>query len=90
MTSMIERVARAIMDDDGSPCISKLKFKLCKEPDGCICRSLARSAIEAMREPTEEMVRMGMTALPNSTPGRHQKTGWVWDAMIDAALKEQP
>lgn len=89
MTSMIERVARAI-----DPCA----WDVMTHDDGCPdCRAAreqargrARAAIEAMREPTEEMVRMGMTALPNSTPGRHQKTGWVWDAMIDAALKEQP
>lgn len=81
MTSMIERWAEAMR---------ARRRELIAQPLDRIWPELMKAALIAMREPTEEMVRMGMTALPNSTPGRHQKTGWVYNAMIDAALKEQP
>jgi hypothetical protein len=41
---------------------------------------LARAAIVAMREPTEEMLAEG--------PGEPYMDPWVWGKMIDAALRE--
>lgn len=46
-------------------------------------RRLARAAIEAFREPTDEMV--SMLAAQMVLPGKARD---AWRAMIDAALKE--
>lgn len=95
MTDMIETVARAIQNDDGSPCISTMRLGLCKQADGCVCRSLARAALLALREPTGEMRASGRDAIQPyvgrglSRPVQHQ---WqiadeTWEAMINAALE---
>jgi len=84
MSEMVERVARAIKLDDGSPCISRDKGrnKLCAHSDGCICRSLARAAIAAMREPTSAMREAAQTDEISATQA------WLaWEAMIDEALR---
>lgn len=64
---MIERVGRAICTYT-PPCYK--------------CRYKAKAAIEAMREPTEEMIEAG----------RHEDGEYtakvIYCAMIDAALKE--
>ncbi len=71
MNEMVERVARAIQQLEG--CY-----------DGCNhCKKGAIAAIKAMREPTEEMIALGM---------QHGieigSSEMVWYAMIDAALKD--
>lgn len=69
--NMVEKVARALED----------------LPEHAGPYEWARTAIEAMRVPTEEMVKAGDAADPD---------GWEcapaishWNAMIDAALKEE-
>lgn len=92
--SMVERVARAIRavmrrEDDTEPTVET---------------RYARAAIEAMREPTEEMIEDGCRAIYGPTwdgpldkmPGPEMKDVWrkyprlSFPAMIDAALKEKP
>ena len=53
------------------------------------CAGQARAAIEAMREPTEEMLTAGGYKFESCTsdPGERCHTGiHVWHGMIDAAL----
>jgi len=45
---------------------------------------MARAAIEAMREPTEAMLDAGVNFRE-----RNARTEQIWQAMIDAALKEK-
>jgi hypothetical protein len=78
VSTKIEEVARAIMEDSGGgrdrPDFNWRYYE-----------SAARAAIEAMREPTEAMRREcdGWNASPNDMEG-------CYSAMIDAALKEEP
>ncbi len=71
---MIERVARAIYAD---------------LPIGhAEARACARAAIEAMREPTPEMVKAGLLAScldPNDQTNQDTQP-LVWQAMLSAAL----
>jgi len=73
--SMIERVARAIQDR-----CRERGFNVCPAP---LVHHIAAAAIEAMREPTEEMV----DACDINIPTEGMIYG-VWRDMIDAALKE--
>ena len=77
MTTMIERVARAICDATG-------EFSWDEEDE--ITRSEFRNeaiaAIEAMREPTEAMIEAGHWHSGSDA-------GPCFTAMIDAALKEE-
>jgi|AmaraimetFIIA100_FD_contig_41_5707065_length_408_multi_3_in_0_out_0_1 hypothetical protein len=68
MTTMIERVARAIAKSQGV------------EDTWRGYMAETRAAIAAMREPTEAMAHAG-----DQHAGRD-----AWQAMIDAALKEEP
>ena len=70
MNEMVERVARALHAMHGT----KSPFK----PYADLYRDQARTAIEAMREPTDEMLE----ALNNCGGD----TDAIWTAMIDAAL----
>jgi hypothetical protein len=79
MPGMVERVARAICCPIGcvagprrGPCVSKTALPS------------ARAAIEAMREPTPEMVEAAYEAF--TFPETDLERGYT--AMIDAALKE--
>ncbi len=90
MSEMIERVARAILAR------TLRRDSYVHDPqvgDRCVCsRCVARAAILAMREPTYEMIAIG-----KGTPCGHS---WgsagefvmdpetIYEAMIDAALKE--
>jgi hypothetical protein len=85
MSEMIERVARAINDarydykSDASwvPLLDDL--------------TVARAAIEAMREPTKAMIRetYGLHEFDNDDMGVSKKDAAKnWKMMIDAALKE--
>lgn len=89
--NMIEKVARAIhaadqggddeswdeLEDDCGydPVLGKLA-----------CFRLARAAIEAMREPTAEMVQAWHAEKPKDEWPEWRRN---WTATIDAALKEQ-
>ncbi len=79
MSEMIERVAEAIRKIELSqPGAGGLKGSL--HLAGYASREIARAAIEAMREPTEEMVAkvVGLDGVVTSRS--------AWRAMIDAAL----
>lgn len=82
---MVERVARAIYErnskrtnyvwpDDVYPAIRNR------------CLRDARAAIEAMREPTEEMVNAGAVAEGDTNLEAQARS--LWEAMIDAILKD--
>ncbi len=87
MTDMVERVARAMFYDTNRD-YPAYSFHAADETTQATYISNARAAIEAMREPTEDMEIAGDT-----------ETGWdkhemphparnSWQAMIDAALNE--
>ncbi|KAA3518871.1 hypothetical protein DXT89_26745 [Agrobacterium vitis] len=88
---MIERVARALYDaspyrdNEGSYDEQSPMYK-------SFCLALASAAIEAMREPTEAMVKKGVEfSLSSTLSGNYRWQNYVADkhrAMIDAALKE--
>ena len=69
MSSMIERVAKALQQEMGTASFD--------EPPSSF--ALARAAIAAMREPTEEMIVAWIRA-PGAIKGG-------WQGMIDAALE---
>lgn len=73
MSEMIERVAIALTES--------LPKSLIVEDD---LRSAARAVIEAMREPTAEIISAGSDYMP----GAGYAEG-AWRAMIDAASKEK-
>lgn len=78
MSEMVERVARAI-----EPYAWGNKgFNIRRE----VSMDLARSAIEAMRKPTEEMYQAAWNAEVSCS---YTESAHAWDAMIDAALKTQ-
>jgi hypothetical protein len=84
MSEMIERVARAIYEDAWG-------IEWPPEPAGEAdeYRRGARAAIEAMREPTEAMLSAAGTRRPRGDEVMGPDHPWaLWDAMIDAALKE--
>lgn len=89
MSEMVERVAKAIFDRG-----SVLQKPWEEADDGHreFYRSLARAAIEAMREPTEAMVDVVAPSLflPGvTTPKSERRTASsIFTGMIDAALKE--
>jgi len=84
--TMIERVARAIYEDISAGA---------DDMESCIIA--ARAAIEAMREPTDSMVKAGIKrevgweygerGCPDDGP--HVSSHASYTAMIDAALAEQ-
>jgi hypothetical protein len=68
---MIERVAKAI---SGAPFPSKESLRK------------ARAAIEAMHNPSDEMLAAGVVELSEDVPNQI-KAAQVWWEMIDAALE---
>lgn len=88
--SMVERVARALIADeyDGGH-LSGAEIEACIAEDWCLESRRkhfirkARAAIEAMREPTEAMVKSGQTKCDD-----YLDAAECWAAMIDAALSE--
>lgn len=91
MSEMVERVAKAIFDilnkeNTSGEYIGDYRFHG-KETtlDGSFDLNIAaKAAIEAMREPTDEMVIQGMLGIVVAPD--NSKT--IYQAMIDAALKE--
>jgi hypothetical protein len=69
MSSMIERVAQALQQEMGAAPFDEQSSSF----------ALARAAIAAMREPTEEMIVAWIKAPGAITGG--------WQGMIDAALE---
>lgn len=82
---MIEAVAKAI---DPSTMNTKCHIPNCIECEGNkeIIRKQAKAAIEAMREPTVEM--MYSPDIDMSSQHDIPSTKEIWQAMIDAALKD--
>lgn len=81
--NMIERVARAMVVADSGPEGSTL-FDIHWEEFGEGYMAGARAAIEAMREPTDEMIEAGVTAEHGKTLGT--RVTFEYQAMINAAL----
>jgi hypothetical protein len=81
--TMVERVARALMEIEGlDP--NGFEGPIMDESGRNMWRDRARVVIKAMREPTADMKIAGMYASAyrfDSTP--------EWQAMIDAALAEK-
>ena len=88
MSEMIERVARAFYeshpwgDEDGAGVHS---WESLPEDWRAVFMGGARAAIEAWREPTMEMWTHAMPHVDSLS-----SIAAFWQAMIDAALKEQP
>jgi hypothetical protein len=98
MSEMVERVARAI-DPTAWRWLDSIVGREPAHPAEAPTRATqvrqARAAIEAMREPTEAMLR----ASPVVGTGPDERGNWavntkpaqaVWPAMIDAALGTSP
>lgn len=80
MNEIVERVAKAI--DDASQPPGRPDYKMLME-------NSARAAIEAMREPTEDMIEKGMWS--RSENGQYSPRDiavTIYKAMIDAALAQ--
>lgn len=79
---IIERVARAICNADMKG-YGGCFYPECR--DNCLPQQipLARAAIEAMREPTDEMVAVGCAA---AYPATDDEAIACWQHMIDEAL----
>lgn len=63
---MVQKITQALMD-------------LCAKPGQVTYQQMARTALEVMREPTEQMRFIGYKARSGSWMG-------IWRAMIDEAL----
>lgn len=89
MTEMIERVARSLCVADGHDPDGHFEFMTEADQNAgkrwtwYISRS--RSAIEAMRTPTIDMICCGSVEYVKTS-----NTAVVFTSMIDAALKENP
>ena len=83
MSEMVERVAKAIYAlQFGKPWAGNFS-----QDDARVC---ARTAIEAMRQPTEEMEIEGLNANPRGPsvyPDYDAKR--IWSSMIDVALSTE-
>lgn len=97
--SMIERVARAIATAEFGAMGEMEEYHWQKHRELFLTQALA--AIEAMREPTKEMIEAGYGAIEDAVDfynydSDHGVTvepfggAMVLRAMIDAALKEKP
>jgi hypothetical protein len=87
MSEMIERVAKAVREYVAEVEV-KSRGEIDVDVDGMVhSQMIARAAIEAMRDPTEEMKRAGLEEFPSSLAVK-ETAAEVWYAMIDAALAE--
>jgi hypothetical protein len=74
MSEMVRGVALAIEEARGTP----------RDEPTPVAWKMARAAIAAMREPTEEMAQSGWAALYDDEPPED-----IWGVMINAALNEK-
>lgn len=86
MSEMIERVAKAICKRRNTKQCASICFSHSSLNESCpevltVWKEDAKAAIQAMREPTEEMI----DATNKVADGEITET---WQTMIDAALKE--
>ena len=88
---MVERVAEAIRESikaqmDGHPIPGDVAPDSWTASGGTVdCVLIARAAIEAMREPTEAMLRQAVADADEYRFGQHEARH-AWLAMIDSAL----
>jgi len=82
MGEVVERIALSIASADAEQMHWGRKIMPLE-----VARALARAALEALREPTEEMCQAGYDAMDaNDKPCLNADV--CWPAMIDAALAE--
>lgn len=90
--TMIERVARAMCADDSPH--NDWDSRDMSDFTRDAWRKMAKAAIEAMREPTDEMIAAGEAEffehLPEARDWTLSYTKTAYEAMIDAALKDSP
>ena len=87
MTTMIEKVARAIWERTVGH--TRISWDQLDPLDQDVFRAYARAAIEAMREPTERMENAAVdAAIPLGYIMDEGETNAIWTAMLDAALKD--
>lgn len=88
---MIERIAKRIWDAkllSGGGGRTMVPWPNCPEAEWC--RTTARYVIDAMRNPTDEMMVTAECAVPDlaSFADRDKSPSYIaWNAMIDEALK---
>lgn len=86
MSEIIERVARAMADKFEDHFGGEVALS------DHLSQKMARAAIEAMREPTEEMKDLGANGVPDrpcpysGLPTEEAHAAEIWGIMIDAAL----
>lgn len=88
--NMIEKVARAIMIAGGGCEVVDWEAEAVDNPNVDRALKQARAAIEALREPTEEMCRDGARSMRGSDSMIHSSNLdalLVWRAMIDATME---
>lgn len=89
MSDMIEQVARALVDADrGTGTYDRCKSEGIWQSEIVMWEFRARTAIEAMRIPTEEMLDAGENGC-GEYGCYSSKMYKIFSRMIDAALKEQ-
>lgn len=90
MSEMIERLERCLYEywaDHYQGLHTKVPFESLSEVERNFGRGMARAAIEAMREPTEAMIRAAYAAdQVNANSGGLVAPEKAYPAMIDAAL----
>jgi hypothetical protein len=90
MSEMVERVARAMCKEAFGDCVCENE---CRSADCQDKKRYALAAIEAMREPTQQMRLAGISEWSRSDPTpEHESTlifNAIWRAMLDAALSPE-
>ncbi len=95
MTTMIERVAQAIYATNAAAAAGRLPWAKAQDATKESVRDLARAAIGEMRTNTAAMCGAGREAIEDATDvissGKviDYRSVACWQAMIDAALKEE-
>ncbi|MGO8211802.1 hypothetical protein ACC782_33520 [Rhizobium ruizarguesonis] len=96
MVSMIERVAQAIYAKNAAAAAGRLPWAKAQDATKEGVRELARAAIGEMRVPTTVMIADGSRQRPFNEDDTdydgfayRENTEGTWQAMIDAALKEE-
>lgn len=88
MNEMIERVVRAIIEslnDSMDPHVRPLTYEEVINDSRHGIVQAAKAAIVAMREPTDEMIRVGSAIIVTDDISQAEFT---WQRMVDAALEE--
>jgi hypothetical protein len=89
MSEMVERVAKAIWDQERKQpdCGHRPDWEVLNVTAADAYRAKARAAIETMWEPTQVMMKAAELSLDENTIGRPKGIVDTWQAMVDAALK---